>query len=171
MPGSDDLYAACVALLVNAANALATTAAGAPGRVYVSPGFPAFDCPEQLTVHWTPINPSQTPNPSGNLAAFHRNRVWLNLVQFTIVATRCAPVPSESGQPPSTTDLNTAAKEVADDAWALNEYLHARVTDDTLFGTYPCRELQIGPLNQIDPAGGVVGCQVSFIVALDGYAA
>lgn len=170
MSGPDDLYAAAVALLVDAANALATTDAGTPALAVVYPGPPAFDCCPMLSVHWTQITHTESPPGQATLDPYHRNIAWVNLVSFTITALRCdGRIPDGAGMP-NPVDINSAAKAVADDAWALNHLITARGIGGTLFGTFPCMEFQFGQVQQLTGQGAAVGCELTLTVGIQGYA-
>lgn len=172
MPGPGDLYAACLSLKAVCLAALASTPAGAANHFSaVYPGQPAMDCCPMLAVWWTPITRPSTAPSQDALDLYHRNRVWVNVVQFNILALRCdASIPDGSGMP-NQASLEVAAKQVADDAWALNEYVSARILDNTLFGTYPCEEVAITPIQQLTPQGGFAGCQFQLQAVIQGYAA
>lgn len=165
---ASDLYGACVALLADAVAALATTDAGAPAYAVVSPGSPVYDCCPMVSVHWTPIG--RNAGPALASGPLHQARAWLNSVQFTVTALRCSPKLQEATGTPLAIDVNTAAKSVADDAWALNSYISARIADGTLFGPYPCNEIVVSPITQLQDSGGAIGCQYQIQATIQGYA-
>lgn len=169
MADASDLYGACVNLLATTAAILATTAEGAPTVVEVYPGPPALDCIPMLAVYWSPIVRPTTAPQSAALDSMHRMRAWMNIVTFNVLVVRCAPLSTDDGEPPSVVEVNTRAKAVADDAWALNCLLPRRIIDGSLFGNYPCRETAMGPVVQMTASGGAVGCTVQIQAELDGY--
>lgn len=169
MANPSDLYTALVSLLSVCVSALNTTAAGAPPMTAVYPGQPPIDCCPMLAVWWTPITQPPAGQAGAALDAYHHNRTWLNLVTFHVASLRCdARIPDGSGMP-SVVDINSAAKQVADDAWALNSFVRRRILDGTLLGPYPCNEIAIGPFEQLSPAGGAVGVTFALQAVLQGY--
>lgn len=170
MPASD-LYDACMALLTDAVDALATTAAGAPPIALPYPGPPIDDYCNMVTVHWTPIvHTPNSPPGAASLDAFHRNYAYLNLVTFTITVRRCDAAIPDGATHPGATDIAAAAKVVADDAWALNHVLMAKIREGTLFGPFPCNEVQMGQIQQLSPLGGIIGCTLAITAEIQGYA-
>lgn len=169
MGNPSDLYSALVSLLSVCVSALNTTDARAPSLAAVYPGQPPVDCCPMLAVWWTPITQPLAGQAGAALDTFHHNRAWLNLVTFRVASLRCdARIPDQQGMP-SVVDINTAAKTVADDAWALNSYVRRRILDGTLLGPYPCEEIAIGPFEQLASAGGAVGVTFALQAVLQGY--
>lgn len=162
MSGPNDLYALEVELLTAVQAALASTIAGVPGRVVVSPGQPALDC-DLATVWWTPI----TRSDSVGGQPYHQN-VWINLVQLNVLVARCIPT-GQDGRPPTVVQQNSAAQAIAQDAWAMNEYVAKRFVQGTLFAGFPCREESMSAIEQLAPSGGVGGSTMALIVELQGY--
>jgi hypothetical protein len=169
MSGSDDLYQACAALLSVCEQALVSTPAGFTGLAAVYPGQPPADCCPMLAVWWSPITRPTTAPSQAALDVYHRMRVWINIVQFNVIALRCdGAIPDGAGMP-TVASIQAAAKQVADDAWALNSYVSRRVQDNTLFGGYPCREVSMNGIQQLGAQGAYVGCQFAIQAELPGY--
>lgn len=169
MSGADDLYVALASVRDACHAALLSTPAGFDGRVAVYPGQPPADCCPQLAVWWTPITRPSTAPSQAALDVYHRLRVWINIVQINVIALRCDGTILDGAGIPSAAALEVAAKEVADDAWALNSFVMRRIQDNTLLGGYPCREVAMAGIQQLTPAGGTVGCQFALQVELPGY--
>lgn len=172
---ASDLYNAAQALLAASEAALAATTGGVPARSFVSISEPSFDCCDQLSVHWRMINVDVfKPNQPADL--WHRvGRNMLNQVTLAIVLLRCYPVmqsnPAGNVTLPTTAALNAAAAMISEDGWALWNAIVARHADGSLFGPFPCRDLQLGTLQPINPQGGCAGVLLPLTVHLDGYVA
>jgi hypothetical protein len=122
----DDLFAIAGAFLADSITALNLTTAGAPARAFVSPGEPALDCCDQLTVHNQILNETDLNlrTTSAALAAMRRiQRGGLAQVTVSVLITRCVPVPKVSGGDkiilPDPIDLQNAARTLDEDGWAL----------------------------------------------------
>lgn len=166
---ADDLYVACQSLLAVCEAALVSTPAGFSGLAAVYPGQPPADCCPMLAVWWSPITRPSTAPSQAALDLYHRNRVWINIVQFNVIALRCdGTIPDGAGMP-NLASLQAASKQVADDAWALNSYVMRRIQDQTLLGPYPCQEVSMTGIQQLAPTGGFVGCQFALQAELPGY--
>lgn len=125
MASIDDLYELAAAFLQAAETALEQTPSGPPARAFVSPGEPALDCCDQLTVHTTLINEADlnTRSTSGALgAAKSINRGGVIRVTLEIMVTRCVPTPEEKNgriRLPDPAELDAAARTIDEDGWAL----------------------------------------------------
>ena len=168
--GPGDLDALAHDLLDAAVEALDTIPtfepglAGAPARSFVSPGVPAFDCCDQLTVDVRPIteNPLSPSGPgSGQRARFQARH---NEVVLVITITRCVP----TGPEPLTTDLEDAAAQTNADAWALWNDLWNQVRSGDLFRL--CSDSRPA-LRPVQPSGGCAGWTMAYQVELEGYEA
>lgn len=174
--GPLDLFELARDLLNAAVEALDTipdydvSLSGAPSRRYVSPGVPARDCPEQLTVHVSQIAEAAT-DPSG-LGAGQRARLEARLNHVTLVlgVTRCIPVGTQAKTtyvPPEESELENAARQINADGWALWNHLWNRVRQGLLFET--CKGVFWTGARIISPEGGSAGWTFTFTVTLDGY--
>lgn len=123
-----------------------------------------------LAVWWTPISRPAAGPAAAALDSFHRNRAWLNLVQFNVLALRCDARIDDGYGMPTVASLEVAAQQVADDAWALNHAVPQAIIAGTLLGPYPCEEVAITPVEQLTPNGGFAGCQFQLQAVLQGYA-
>jgi hypothetical protein len=171
-----DLYAACVALLAVAEDAAASTPGGPIGRVFVSPGPPAWDCPPQLTVHAGGPVIGDTLPLSPNLQPFHRvggPAAFVNLVALTITVIRCVPAMGEGLSFPAPAEIEAAAVETLADVWAIWNYIINRKRQGALFaddkGNPRSRELVLDPAVPLNIQGGAAGWQIQVRVELPGY--
>lgn len=167
MADATTLYDMAAELLAAAAAALATTASGAPGRQYVSISSPAYDC-EQLTVHYA-IADKAPFNPAAGAGHHRLAGGSVNLVGFDVTVLRCVPVLDGSTNPPSPAELEAAALVHGVDGWTLWNYLQSRLRDDSLWGLWPCGELQMSPMLPINPQGGFAGTVLRLSARVDGF--
>lgn len=156
-----DLLAACVEAL-DTIPVYDATLNGAPDRSFVSPGLPALDCCDQLTIHVGNISVS-TSAPGNPKAAKH----WINWVQLTILAARCVPVQDENGNPPAISLQQAAAEQLNADKWALWNHLNNLVADGDLFDQ--CCDVIFGNLSPLGQLGGCGGSSLNITVCLEGY--
>lgn len=167
--GPTDLHALCEEFLAACVEALdsisAPGLAGAPERRYVSPGTPAFDCCDQLTVHAQAI--TETLDRNGlNQGIKHRLQSRVNLVQLVATATRC--IPQLEGESfPSATDLEAAAEQTNADAWALWNHVWNLARSGSLFTL--CDEVFWDGMRAINPSGGCGGWTLTLRAELQGY--
>lgn len=176
MAGIGDLHAFAELLLTSAAEALDTVPTfdpaldGAQTRQFVSPGQPAFDCPDQLTVHVPLIQRAET-SPGGNAAGRVHQAGMINQPTLLITSTRCIPQPTGTVgidyKPPSAAALGTAAKQLDADGWALWNHLYWLQSSELLLSL--CDEVFFDGIQALVPSGGSAGWLVQVRVALDGY--
>lgn len=164
----DTLNDLSMGLLAAVEAALATTAAGVPGRQFVSPGTPAFDCCPFFCVHplilgladtrplFPPLEPSQRPH-----------RASINLVAFHAYVIRCVPVPNDNGDPPPAADLTASGRTISQDGFAVWDHLKKAVRAGSLFPGDLTDVFFDGGV-QLDPAGGCGGWLFTVRVQLDG---
>jgi len=173
MAGTDpqDLYllaqeylAACVEAL-DTIPTFAPGLGGAPARSFVSPGLPAFDCCDQLTVHVTGVTDSAT-SPS-NFTGRSASTMKVNTVGLVATATRCIPVISDSGNPPPVEEMEAAAEQIDADGWALWNHIYNLIRAEALFTL--CGEVFWDGLRSINPQGGCGGFTLALRVELEGY--
>jgi hypothetical protein len=169
--GPTDLDALAHDLLDAAIDALDTIPnfspglAGAPERTFVSPGQPALDCCDQLTVHVGPIveDPLSPSGPSsGQRARFAARK---NQVALVLTLTRCHDL---SKIPPDTATLDAAAEQGNADAWALWNDLWNQVRSGDFLTLCADSRPELRPLQ---PAGGCTGWTLTYRVWQEGYEA
>lgn len=175
--GPADLHALCREYLEACALAVASTPGGAIDRVFVSPGMPAFDCPEaQLTVHAGGPAQADTAPLAPPLQPGHRDdySVVVNLVALTATVYRCAPVIAQVGDMfvfPEPSEMEAAAEFTNADVWAIWNVVRRRYRDGLLFTTPNGRKraLFFDPAVPLLTSGGTAGWQIQIRVQLDGY--
>jgi hypothetical protein len=162
-----DLQAQAVELLGAAADALDTLPLlgleGSPVRRFVSPGEPALDCCEQLTVHVQQI--TEAPTLPGGMAVAHRPG-WLNLCHFVVTIARCVPQ-KQDFEPQDALVLDDAAAQGNADAWALWNHLHDMHLAGTLFTL--CGAVFWDGMRALVPSGGCAGWVLLVRAELNGY--
>jgi hypothetical protein len=169
--GPQDLHAlaeefldACIASL-DTIPVFAPGLGGAPERSFISPGTPAFDCCDQLTVHVGGAADAATA--PGALAAGRKATFGkVNLVQLIATITRCVPIVTAKDWP-TPTEMNTAAEQLNADGWALWNHTFNLVAAGQLFQL--CGEVYWDALRSITPSGGCGGWTLTVRVRLDGY--
>jgi hypothetical protein len=177
MAGVDarDLHGLAVELLDAAMFALDTlpamdaTLKGAPERRYVSPGTPALDCCDQLTVHIASLEEAPT-EPLGLGAGRRASLGRVNHAVLTLTLTRCVPTGTHGKTtytPPTDLELNAAAEQIDADGWALWNHLYNRIRAGLLFSL--CDGVFWLGARSLGPEGGCAGWVFGFRVVLDGY--
>lgn len=168
--GSSDLYALADEYLDACVIALADTPDGPPDRVFVSPGVPSWDCPEQLTVHiGAPVVADTFPlQPS--LSPAHRVTVQgeVDVIVVTATILRCVPTVDDYGNLPSPATIDAAAQQTCADLWAIWNHIKKGKRDGTLFAPKE-REFRLDPAVSLPQGGGAAGWQIPIVVQLDGY--
>ena len=86
---------------------------------------------------------------------------------LVVTAARCVPVPGENGNPPSTSEQQTASEQINADKWALWNHIYNLVNDGFLFDK--CCDVIWGNLLSLQPAGGCGGSLLTITVCFDGY--
>jgi hypothetical protein len=165
--GPEDLYALEQELLDASVESLDTiptfapALGGAPERSYISPGLPAFDCCDQLTVH----TPSILDSPFSPDSATGRSARSASVITISLVTTitRCIP----GGTEPDVLDLVAPTQQIAADGWALRNHLLGMIRSDELFTI--CDEVFWDGLRFVNPQGGCAGWTLNLRVQLDGY--
>jgi hypothetical protein len=166
-----DLYDLCSEYLNACGLAVEATVGGAIERAFVSAGPPVIDCIPQLSVHPGAASEGDTAPLSPPLQAGHRDRQGgaVHLVSMTCLVIRCAAT-TEDNSPPELADLERAARETAEDLWAIWNLVRAHHRDGTLFSSPSgSRELFLDPAFPLPPGGLAVGWQIPIRVALGGY--
>ena len=131
--GPGDLYAIATELLDASVEALDSIPVfdpgltGAPDRSFVSPGQPAFDCCDQLTVHVAGV----TEFPIGQVDT-HKESARKNLVTFVVTSVRCL-AQSVGDTPPDADALQQDAEQLDADGWALWNHLWNLMRSGDLF--------------------------------------
>lgn len=135
---------------------------GAPPRRFVSPGQPALDCCDQLTVH----APNIVERPAGPKPVTGR----LNVPNLLVTITRCVPegkIVGQTFQPPAPTSLEAAAAQIHADGWALWNHIWNMIRNETFLAR--CQQVTVGNLTALIPDGGCGGWTLGFAAVLDGY--
>lgn len=137
-----------------------------PVRHSVVPGAIAWDACDcgLLAVSVGTIYPTEIfPNPAlarvGNACD-----APLEAAEIIMQIVRCAPNPDDNGEPPTTTQLDTSAREVLTDAYEM-----MRAVSTKLCEMNKAREISdyvMRPLTPQGPAGGCVGNELRAVVAL-----
>lgn len=170
--GPSDLYDTCVLVLDAAVDALDTIPSlapgllGAPERAFVSPGTPALDCCNQLTVNAAPIAEAPTAPLEMGAGTRHQQSFRKNYVGFTITITRCGP---DGDIPYAASALEAVAEQTNADAWALWNYLWNSERSGALFTI--CGGVFNDRLAPLTPSGGCYGWVFSFRAEVEGYEA
>jgi hypothetical protein len=167
--GPLDLQALCEEYLAACVEALDTVPTFAPGlggspeRSFVSPGLPAFDCCDQLTVHSAAVSDSQTGPAIG--IGRTASAMKVPLVSLVASSTRCLPV--GNSEPPAPLELQQSAEQLNADGWALVNHVYNLIRADLLFTL--CGEVFWDGLRSINPQGGCGGWTLTLRVQQDGY--
>ena len=174
--GPEDLHALAQEFLIACEQALDTIPdfapglGGAPARSYISPGFPAADCCDQLTVHVVALAEAPTEPaglPSG-LRAQHGARVNHSSLSATIL--RCVPTGSTTKTryvPPAAEEMEAAARQLNADAWALWNNVWNQIRAGQLFAL--CSGVFWGGMRSLEPSGGCGGWVMNLTVTTEGY--
>lgn len=167
-----DLQTTCEELLAAAVAALDTIPASAPGlagapeRSFVSPGQPAFDCCDQLTVHAAAALEAATS--PGGLATGRRDAgMRENLVTLVVTITRCIHTIGNDGDFPTPAEMQGDATQMNADGWALWNYVWNLMRSGDLFSL--CQAKYWDGLRAVNPSGGCSGWVLTLRVRLDGY--
>jgi len=174
--GPTDLYDVCALFLATSVEALNTIPdsspglEGAPERAFVSPGRPALEGCDQLTVHAQNVLDAQTGR--GGLNDCKRNvQGKRNHVRLVVTIDRCV-ADSRQGQqnltqPYLVDDLDAAAQQCNADVWAIwNHLFNAWRSGEFLT---ICEELCFEGATALPEEGGRAGWTLTFRVNLDGY--
>lgn len=163
----DTLYQYSLEYLAAVEVALATTVGGVPDVSFVSPGLPAFDCPEQLTVHVATLQMENT-SPQ-DLGAGHRLPTrFLNMATLVAIIIRCQPEPKGMTVLPSSADISLAARVTQQDVWAIWNHLASRQRAGDLFEG-SCMPFYFDPPAPQSPQGGSAGWAFQVRVEIGGY--
>ena len=160
------LYDLAAALLVEAEAALATTAAGTPGTVYLAPGPPAFDCCPALIVNVAALSEEPTSPNAPIPATGQRDRYGrIILATLVITALRCAPKVQKDGTV-LVADNEAVTLEVLEDAWALWNSITCAIKNGTFEGL--CNYVHIQSSQSVQEQGGCVGWQFTLRAEIGG---
>lgn len=153
-------------LLLVAENSLASTVGGAPERAYVAPSEPAFDCCPFLTVH-VPTIAEQSTAALAALASGHRtHRGSVIAVAFVVLAVRCSYEVPALPALPNMADIETVARQVQQDGWALWNGLRSAIKREEIFGL--CSEVYFDGGASIVEQGGCVGWRFTIRATVPG---
>lgn len=168
--GPGDLWDLANEYLEACVVALGATSAGPPDRVFVSPGVPPWDCPNQLTVHvGAPIVADTLPLVPA-LAPLHRTQVHeVDLIALTATVLRCAPLMTDFAEMPTPASIDTVSQQTYADLWAIWNYLKTAKRAATLFAPKE-REFALDPAVPV-AMGDTCGWQIGIRVQLDGFVA
>lgn len=161
----EDLHVLAQGLLdasIEALNTIPTFApelGGAPERSFVSPGQPAFDCCDQLSVHISAVN--EQPLGQSNT---HKQGARRNLVTLVVTITRCHDL---DVIPPPIAVLNATAEQMNADGWALWNHLWNLMRSGDLLTL--CDEVFWDGLRALTPSGGCGGWVLILRGAYEGY--
>jgi hypothetical protein len=164
------LYERATELKQAVLEALATTAAGAPDRHFVSPGIPAFDCCPFVCVQTVTLGLADTSPLQPPLQTAQRAQIGnVNLAALIAYVVRCVPVPDDDGSPPSAAALDASGATVNADGFAVWNHLKHAVADQTLFPG--CRSfVYFDGAVALDPAGGCGGWTFTVRLEIPGFA-
>jgi hypothetical protein len=140
---------------------------GLPDRQVITEGGVAWDC-ELLGIELRQVrrgNPGPEADASRGvpltpLCVSHRS------AEFHIWIVRCVPAPSDSGDPPSVTDIEAAAQDIYTDAWLLPSGIQEAAAAGSLGA--PCSGVFVGPAIIVGPQGGFVAVDLLVEYALGG---
>jgi hypothetical protein len=173
--GPEDLQALALEFLAACSEAVALAPGGPIGRVLVSPGPPAFDCPEQLSVHvGGPVIAPLEPTGFGGGQRDQLGRV-VHLVQLTCTVLRCAPTLTNAGAgkwvPPTAAALTECAAITNGDLWSIWNHVRKLHREGSLFADSGERRREVDwqPAVSVPSQGASAGWQVGVVVRLDGY--
>lgn len=156
---------------------------GCPCRSCVVPGASAADgcdgdCgplppgefPGQLTVNVIRIYPTDRQSFPREVQAVRDLKQCLappvTAVELAVTLYRCAPLPSDTGCPPSCEELNASATQLHVDMLAVQQaVLCCYAATDTTRRTG--RRYVLGQSRTLGPQGGCVGLEQRVVVALD----
>lgn len=167
-----DLYALADELLQACAEALDTIPSydasleGAQERTFVSPGQPADDCCDQLSVQVSVLGEAAT-SPAGLSAGTKHRSARVNHVTFIVRSTRCVPTVDASGNFPSVDELQASSQQLYADGWAIWNHIFNLLAAELLFEL--CGEVFWDGGRMIVPSGGCGGWVFTFRVSFDGY--
>jgi hypothetical protein len=163
--GPGDLFLVADELLEAAQAAVASTPSGGIARAFVSPGEPAYELCEQLSVHVGLVQ--QQASGDEPFQEMHRTPHLLYfVVPLTVVALRCFHLPGD--RPATASELDAVSQVVYADQWAVWNTVHNRVAAGTLFGG--CRGVAVGPSVPVSLQGQTSGHRLDVAVQVDGYA-
>lgn len=170
--GPLDLKALATELLVAATAALDTipsydaTLDGSQPRVFVSPGQPADDCCDQLSVQVGTLSAAPT-SPQGLPAGKLHDSARVNHVQLLLRSTRCVPTVDGNGNFPTVLELEASSDQLYADGWAIWNHIFNMLRAELLFSR--CDEVFWDGGRMLVPSGGCGGWVFTFRVSFDGY--
>lgn len=154
-----ELLDACVA-------ALDTTAAGVPDYTCLSPGLPAFDCPEGLWV-WVGGIGEENTQPGSPAPITGRRTQFGQIILATLLVsvTRCMP----GEQPiPTADEISAVYRKVNQDVWAIwNHIFHLISTGGIFDGKCSINHFDVGAPLAI--SGGSAGWTFQVRPQINGY--
>jgi hypothetical protein len=154
-----ELLDACLA-------ALATTDAGAPAYRCLSPGLPAFDCPEGVWV-WVGGIGEEATQPGSPAPVTGRRTQFGQLILATLLVsvTRCIP---ESSPLPPVDVLQAVYRQVNQDVWAIWNHLFHLIREGQIFdGACSINHFDVGA--PLATSGGSAGWTFQVRPQINGY--
>lgn len=146
------LYDVATDLLASVVARMTTAGITLPARQYVHAGLVAYDC-EQVTV--TVPESGVTHAFPGEAASVNQVCAPPRHVALEVHVVRCVPIPGDSGDPPTVTELDASATEVLTDLWALAYVIWEGYREGEWGST--CSTVSLGPVTVNGPEGGFVG--------------
>jgi hypothetical protein len=140
--------------------ALEKTACGCPSRALVSVGAVAWDSCCDGGQLWVGVERifayNQFPVPATTVMCMPPLAADL-----VVGVLRCAPVMTDQGDAPSPEVLTASAAQIYEDAYTVNSAVLCCLSEH-----HRARPFVMGPQRPVGPAGGCVGTELRFTVAL-----
>lgn len=134
---------------------------GAPGRSYIAPALPAFDCCPQLTVHVSGVTPS--PTSPGTATGTSASSALVSVAGLVATIVRCV----EAGESIPTETMTAEAAQINADGWALWNGILWKIREEGLFSQ--CGEVFWDGLRPVQAQGMCAGWVLNLRVLIDGY--
>lgn len=166
---AQEFLAACEAAL-DTIPTFASGLVGAPARSYISPGQPAADCCDQLTVHIAAVTEAPTGLPGLPEGLKAQQGARINHSQLVATILRCVAQPTTTKQgylPPAASELEASAQQLNADAWAMWNHIWNLIRAEQLFSL--CLGVFWGGMRSLEPSGGCGGWVMSLTVTTEGY--
>lgn len=170
------LACVCAALDDAAADDETGCLPGCPDRACVVPGRPAWDsCGEtdcggeggQLTVHLLGVRPAEQGRDRTATTMAERGCAPppATVADLVVTLLRCAPIPDDTGCPPSCEELDAAARILHADTVTLWQALTCCLPDISRSRRAPKWSMPTGP-QVLGPQGGCVGVEQRLTITL-----
>lgn len=163
MSSVDQVWTIANTLLSTVVSQYAAAGVSLPSRQYVADGGEvALDC-ELVAVALSRVYRG-VPGVALDAAASTLRCASVRAAEYHVWIVRCASTPQESGDPPSTTSIESYAEPMMTDAWLLPSSLTEAALDGSL--GFSCDDVFIGQLVVAGPEGAHVGVDLTVQVAL-----